>query len=293
MTEWSLQRKVKDTENQHSTMYVYTDNAARYTEMVDTFAPLLSAYGYKLERDDAGQTISWAFDKRGEKSRCDEIITAVSRKLLGMLLVCYYTDDNCEDAFSVVEQCRALDGEYEWEAPETFLYYLADGASEEYSHLFTVSQAVADPDECVKTIFGCLRTGKKIHNYLVKSAFLYNISYMRFLQCEDKAWLIAMDDCITDCIVLACMYHSWSTWEEPYTDPESGETVSIERYGIIETPQFKSDEGEAEALFEKVCKEAIRYNIIEEVVWILSNFTPLDTTCLSDKNADDLSAPKS
>ena len=271
-----------------STMYVYTDNAVRYNEMVDTFAPLLSAHGYKLERDDAAQTISWTFEKRGEKSRCDEIITTVSRKLPGMLLICYYTDDNCEDAFCVVEQCRALDGEYEWEELHFFLRYLADGASEEYRHLFTVSQAVADPDECVKAILDYVRSGKKIHNYLVKSAFLYDISYMRFLHSEDKEWLLAMDDCITDSIVLACMYHSWSTWEEPYIDTESAETIFIERYGILDTPLFKSNEGEAEALFEKVCEAAIRYNNIEEVVWILSNFTPLDYTRLSDENASEL-----
>jgi hypothetical protein len=85
------------------------------------------------------------------------------------------------------------------------------------------------------------------------------------------------------------MYHSWRAWEEPYTDPDSGETVSIERYELLDTPLFKSNEGEAEALFGKVCKAGNHLlNNIADVVWILSDFTPLDYTRLLVENADNL-----
>ena len=273
------------------TMYVYTDNAAKYNEMAETFAPLLAAHGYKLERKDAEQTIRWTFDKLNGKSVCDEIITAASKQLQGMLLVCYYTDDNCEDAFCIVEQCRALNGEYEWEELDEFLFYLADEASAKHNELpFTVSQAVAAPDECVKKIFDSVHSGnKKISDYLIRKALLHDISYMRFLHSGDKGWLLAMDSCITDCIVLAGMYHSWRSWEEPYTDPDSGETVYIERYELLDTPLFESNEGEAEALFGKVRKDGHHLpNHITDIVWILSNFTPLDYTRLLVENADDL-----
>ena len=274
-----------------STMYVYTDNTAKYNEMVETFAPLLAARGYEFERKDAEQTICWTFDLLNGKSECDEIITAASCQLTGMLLVCYYTNDNCEDALCIVEQCRALNGEYEWEELDEFLFYLADEASDKHNELpFTVSQAIAAPDECVKMIFDSVRTGNKnISEYLIRKALLHNISYMRFLHSGDKERLLAMDKCTTDSIVLAGMYHSWRAWEEPYTDPDSGETVSIERYELLDTPLFKSNEGEAEALFGKVCKAGNHLlNNIADVVWILSDFTPLDYTRLLVENADEL-----
>ena len=274
-----------------STMYVYTDNTAKYNEMVETFAPLLATRGYEFERKDAEQTICWTFDLLNGKSECDEIITAASCQLTGMLLVCYYTNDNCEDALCIVEQCRALNGEYEWEELDEFLFYLADEASDKHNELpFTVSQAIAAPDECVKMIFDSVRTGNKnISEYLIRKALLHNISYMRFLHSGDKERLLAMDKCTTDSIVLAGMYHSWRAWEEPYTDPDSGETVSIERYELLDTPLFKSNEGEAEALFGKVCKAGNHLlNNIADVVWILSDFTPLDYTRLLVENADEL-----
>ena len=274
-----------------STMYVYTDNTAKYNEMVETFAPLLAARGYEFERKDAEQTICWAFDLLNGKSECDEIITAASNQLPSMLLVCYYTNDNCEEGFCIVEQCRALNGEYEWEELDEFLFYLADEASDKHNELpFTVSQAVASPDECVKKIFDSVHSGnKKISEYLISKALLHKISYMRFLHSDDKEWLLAMDRCTTDSIVLAGMYHSWRAWEDSYTDPDSGETVSIERYEFLNTPLFESNEGEAEALFEKVCKAGNDLlNNIADVVWILSDSTPLDYTRLLVENADNL-----
>ena len=274
-----------------STMYVYTDNTAKYNEMVETFAPLLAARGYEFERKDAEQTISWAFDLLNGKSECDEIITAASNQLPGMLLVCYYTNDNCEDAFCIVEQCRALNGEYEWEELDEFLFCLADEASDKHNELpFTVSQAVAAPDECVKKIFDSVHSGnKKINEYLIRKALLHNISYMRFLHSDDKEWLLAMDSCTTDSIVLAGMYHSWRAWEDSYTDPDSGETVSIGRYELLDTPLFKSNDGETETLLGKVCKAGNHLlNNITDVVWILSNLTPLDYTRMLVENADNL-----
>lgn len=274
-----------------STMYVYTDNTAKYNEMVETFAPLLAARGYEFERKDAEQTIRWTFDLLNGKSECDEIITAASCQLPGMLLVCYYTNDNCEVALCIVEQCRALNGEYEWEELDEFLFYLADEASDKHNELpFTVSQAIAGPDECVKMIFDSVRTGNKnISEYLIRKALLHNISYMRFLHLGDKEWLLAMDSCTTDSIVLAGMYHSWRAWEDSYTDPDSGETVSIERYELLNTPLFESNDGETETLFGRVCKAGNHLlNNITDVVWILSNFTPLDYTRLLVENADNL-----
>ena len=122
----------------------------------------------------------------------------------------------------------------------------------------------------------------------VKDIIFQEQKFVHLLQPEDKQWLLDLDRTEADCIVLAGMYRSWRTWEESFTDEDTGETVTVERHELLTTPLFESHEGEAEALLEKVCKDRdTRYNI-KDIVWTLSTYTPLNYTRLLVDNIENL-----
>jgi hypothetical protein len=84
------------------------------------------------------------------------------------------------------------------------------------------------------------------------------------------------------------MYRSWRTWEESFTDEDTGETVTVERHEILTTPLFESHEGEAEALLEKVCTARGTLGKIKDIVWTLRTYTPLNYTRLLVDNIENL-----
>ena len=125
-------------------------------------------------------------------------------------------------------------------------------------------------------------------NYSVKDIIFQEQKFLHLLQPEDKQWLLDLDRTEANCIVLAGMYHSWHTWEDSFTDSDTGETVTVERHEILTTPLFESHEGEAEALLEKVCNDSDTCREIKDIVWTLSTYTPLNYTRLLVDNVENL-----
>ena len=129
------------------------------------------------------------------------------------------------------------------------------------------------------------RTGnEQAKQVFVKTTFEaldYNrLRYLRLLQPEDKAWLLAENCCESLCIVLATMYiHKVREWEEIFTDEQTGEQVPITRTEELRETVFEQNEVEAKELFDKACKLNEGHCYFKSFIDCLE-YTPFDTTSL-------------
>ena len=273
---------------------LHTNDAKEFNQLLACAEPLLSAHGINADVDTATQEITWGYSEENESQVCDALIAKMSEQIPDIQVVCMKHDvDNCE--FSGLQYCIMGKGEGEWKkiTGATFdIAYAIWYASLDSALGVTVYDAFTNPEKCVKTALEVIRKGDPqaddIFKYSVKDVMFQENKFCHLLQPEDKQWLLDLDRTEADCIVLAGMYRSWRTWEETFTDEDTGETVTIERYEILTTPLFESHEGEAEALLEKVCKDRdTRYNI-KDIVWTLSTYTPLNYTRLLVDNVERL-----
>ena len=174
-------------------------------------------------------------------------------------------------------------GEGEWKEITGVTFKIAYAICSPESALeLTVYDAFTDPARCVKAMLEEIRKGSAIGDELKFSVMdiFFDFSehkdkFCNLLQPEDKQWLLDLDRTEADCIVLAGMYRSWRTWEESFTDEDTGETVTVERHEILTTPLFESHEGEAEALLEKVCTARGTLCKIKDTI-LYSNLTKSD-----------------
>ena len=129
------------------------------------------------------------------------------------------------------------------------------------------------------------RTGneqaKQVFVKTIFEALDYNrLRYLRLLQPEDKAWLLAENCCESLCIVLATMYiHKVREWEEIFTDEQTGEQVPITRTEELRETVFEQNEVEAKELFDKACKLNEGHCYFKSFIDCLE-YTPFDTTSL-------------
>jgi hypothetical protein len=200
--------------------------------------------------------------------------------------------DNHE--FSGLQYCIMGKGEGEWKkiTGATFdIAYAIWFASLDSALGVTVYDAFTNPEKCVKAVLEEIRKsdsqGDNILKYSVMDIMIQVYAFWHLLQPEDKQWLLDLDRSEADCIVLAGMYHSWRTWEESFTDEDTGETITVERHELLTTPLFESHEGEAEALLEKVCTARDTRRKIKDIVWTLRT-TPLNYTPLLVDNVENL-----
>ena len=271
---------------------LHTNDAEDFNQLLACAEPLLTAQGINAEVNTATQEITWGYSEENESQVCDALIAKMSEQIPDIQVVCMKHDvDNHE--FSGLQYCIMGKGEGEWKkiTGATFdIAYAIWFASLDSALGVTVYDAFTNPEKCVKAVLEEIRKsdsqGDNILKYSVMDIMLQGFDHL--LQPEDKQWLLDLDRSEADCIVLAGMYRSWRTWEESFTDEDTGETVTIERHEILTTPLFESHEGEAEALLEKVCKDrGTRYNI-KDIVWTLSTYTPLNYTRLLVDNVENL-----
>ena len=268
---------------------LHTDDAKNFNQLLACAEPLLTAQGINADVNTATKEITWGYSKKNESQVCDALIAKMSEQMPDIQVVCMKHDVDSPE-FGGLQYCIMGKGEGEWKEITGATFDIAYAICSPLSALeLIVYDAFTDPARCVKEMLEEIRKGKlqDLKNW-VKDIILQEQKFVHLLQPEDKQWLLDLDRTEVDCIVLAGMYRSWRTWEESFTDEDTGETVTVERHEILTTPLFESHEGEAEALLEKVCKASdTRYNI-KDIVWTLSTYTPLNYTRLLVDNVENL-----
>ena len=270
---------------------LHTNDAEDFNQLWACAEPLLAAQGINVDVDTATQEITWGYSEENEAQVCDALIAKMSEQIPDIQVVCMKHDvDNHE--FSGLQYCIMGKGEGEWKkiTGATFdIAYAIWFASLDSALGVTVYDAFTNPEKCVKAVLEEIRKsdsqGDNILKYSVMDIMLQGFDHL--LQPEDKQWLLDLDRSEADCIVLAGMYHSWRTWEESFTDENTGETITVERHELLTTPLFESHEGEAEALLEKVCTARDTRRKIKDIVWTLRT-TPLNYTPLLVDNVGNL-----
>lgn len=272
---------------------LHTNDAEDFNQLWACAEPLLTAQGLNADVDTATQEITWGYNEKNEAQVCDALIAKMSEQVPDIQVVCMKHDvDNHE--FGGLQYCIMGKGEGEWKkiTGTTFdIAYAIWYASLDSALGVTVYDAFTNPEKCVKAALEVIRKsnsqGDNILKYSVENIMFQVNKFCHLLQPEDKQWLLDLDSTEADCIVLAGMYRSWRTWEESFTDEDTGETVTVERHEILTTPLFESHEGEAEALLEKVCKARDTRRKIKDIVWTLRT-TPLNYTRLLVDNVENL-----
>ena len=273
---------------------LHTNDAEDFNQLLACAEPLLAAQGINAEVNTATQEITWGYSEENEAQVCDALIAKMSEQIPNMQVVCMKHDvDNPE--FSGLQYCIMGKGEGEWKkiTGATFdIAYAIWYASLDSALGLTVYDAFTNPEKCIKAVLEVIRKsdsqGDNILNYRVEDIMFQEEKFLHLLQPEDKQWLLDLDDIEADCIVLAGMYRSWRTWEESFTDEDTGETLTVERHELLTTPLFESHEGEAEALLEKVCTARDTRRKIKDIVRTLSFHTPLNYTRLLVDNVENL-----
>ena len=273
---------------------LHTNDAKDFNQLLACAEPLPTAQGINAEVNTATQEITWGYSEENEAQVCDALIAKMSEQTPDIQVVCMKHDVD-SPGFSGLQYCIMGKGEGEWKkiTGATFdIAYAIWYAGPESALGLTVYDAFTNPEKCVKAMLEVIRKGKlqgdDYLNYWVKDIIFQEQRFVHLLQPEDKQWLLDLDRTEADCIVLAGMYRSWRTWEESFTDEDTGETVTVERHELLATPLFESHEGEAEALFEKVCKDSDTPRKIKDIVWTLSTHTPLNYTRLLVDNIENL-----
>lgn len=268
---------------------LHTNDAKDFNQLLACAEPLLAAQGINAEVNTATQEITWGYSEENESQVCDALIAKMSEQIPDIQVVCMKHNVDSPE-FSGLQYCIVGKGEGEWKEITGATFDIAYAICFPESALeLTVYDAFTDPARCVKAMLEEIRKGKlQDLKYWVKDIIFQEQKFVHLLQPEDKQWLLDLDRTEVDCFVLAGMYRSWRTWEESFTDEDTGETVTVERHELLTTPLFESHEGEAEVLLEKVCKDRdTRYNI-KDIVWTLSTYTPLNYTRLLVDNVENL-----
>ena len=273
---------------------LHTNDAKDFNKLLACAEPLLAAQGINADVDTATQEITWGYSEENESQVCDALIAKMSEQMPDIQVVCMKHDVDSPE-FSGLQYCIMGKGEGEWKeiTGATFdIAYAILYAGPEAALGLTVYDAFTNPERCVKAMLEAVRKGDSqgddYLNYSVKDIIFQEQEFLHLLQPEDKQWLLDLDRTEADCIVLAGMYHSWHTWEDSFTDEDTGETVTVERHELLATPLFESHEGEAEALLEKVCNDSDTCRKIKDIVWTLRFHTPLNYTRLLVDNVENL-----
>ena len=273
---------------------LHTNDAKDFNQLLACAEPLLTAQGINADVNTTAQEITWGYSEENEVQVCNAIVAKMGEQMSDIQVVCMKHDVDCHE-FGGLQYCIVGKGEGEWEkiTGATFdIAYAIWYAGLDSALGLTVYDAFTNPEKCVKTALEVIRKsdpqGDNILNYSVKDIMFQENKFCHLLQPEDKQWLLDLDSTEADCIVLAGMYRSWRTWEESFTDEDTGETVTVERHEILTTPLFESHEGEAEALLEKVRTARGMCRKIKDIVWTLSTYTPLNYTRLLVDNIENL-----
>lgn len=166
---------------------------------------------------------------------------------------------------------------------QNFLEGIHEADGEELSKLGL--NVLENTEQCVEVLLVQMRSGNDEFKFVLRDLLFHGYG-LHLLQAGDKQWLLD-DDCV-ECkaIVLKGMYMSWHTWEDSFTDEDTGEIVVITRKEIRSTPLFASTEDEAKALFEQIIRQSTPAESEELVDCV--RCTPFDYTLIIRNEYEEL-----
>lgn len=271
---------------------LHTNDAEDFNQLWACAEPLLTAQGINAEVNTATQEITWGYSEENEAQVCDALIAKMSEQMPDIQVVCMKHDvDNHE--FGGLQYCIMGKGEGEWKkiTGATFdIAYAIWYASLDSALWLTVYDAFTDPEKCIKALLEVIRKsdsqGDNILNYSVQDIMFREEKFLHLLQPEDKQWLLDLDNIEADCIVLGGMYkRRQHFYDELFTDEETGEQVTIQRYDTLDTPLWSGTAEEAQALYDKICASSRRQSPIVHH-WI--SYTPFNPMVIVEKTMADL-----
>jgi hypothetical protein len=271
---------------------LHTNDAEDFNQLWACAEPLLTAQGINADVDTATQEITWGYSEENEAQVCDALIAKMSEQMPDIQVVCMKHDvDNHE--FGGLQYCIMGKGEGEWKkiTGATFdIAYAIWYASLDSALWLTVYDAFTDPEKCIKALLEVIRKsdsqGDNILNYSVQDIMFREEKFLHLLQPEDKQWLLDLDNIEADCIVLGGMYkRRQHFYDELFTDEETGEQVTIQRYDTLDTPLWSGTAEEAQALYDKICASSRRQSPIVHH-WI--SYTPFNPMVIVEKTMADL-----
>jgi hypothetical protein len=271
---------------------LHTNDAEDFNQLWACAEPLLTAQGINAEVNTATQEITWGYNEKNEAQVCDALIAKMSEQMPDIQVVCMKHDvDNHE--FGGLQYCIMGKGEGEWKkiTGATFdIAYAIWYASLDSALWLTVYDAFTDPEKCIKALLEVIRKsdsqGDNILNYSVQDIMFREEKFLHLLQPEDKQWLLDLDNIEADCIVLGGMYkRRQHFYDELFTDEETGEQVTIQRYDTLDTPLWSGTAEEAQALYDKICASSRRQSPIVHH-WI--SYTPFNPMVIVEKTMADL-----
>ena len=271
---------------------LHTNDAEDFNQLLACAEPLLAAQGINAEVNTATQEITWGYSEENESQVCDALIAKMSEQMPDIQVVCMKHDvDNHE--FGGLQYCIMGKGEGEWKkiTGATFdIAYAIWYASLDSALWLTVYDAFTDPEKCIKALLEVIRKsdsqGDNILNYSVQDIMFREEKFLHLLQPEDKQWLLDLDNIEADCIVLGGMYkRRQHFYDELFTDEETGEQVTIQRYDTLDTPLWSGTAEEAQALYDKICASSRRQSPIVHH-WI--SYTPFNPMVIVEKTMADL-----
>jgi hypothetical protein len=228
---------------------------------------------------------------------CDALIAKMSEQMPDIQAVCMKHDVDSPE-FSGLQYCIMGKGEGEWKKITGAIFDIAYAiwyAGPDSSWGLTVYDAFTDPVRCVKVVLEEIRKGSAIGDELSFSVMdiFFDFSehqdkFCNLLQPEDKQWLLDMDYVEADCIVLGGMYkHRLHFYDELFTDEETGEQVTIQRYDTLDIPLWSGTAEEAQALYDKICSSR-RHALQSPIVHHWISYTPFNPMVIVEQTMADL-----
>ena len=273
---------------------LHTNDAEDFNQLLACAEPLLTAQGLNADVDTATQEITWGYNEKNEAQVCDALIAKMSEQMPDIQVVCMKHDEDNHE-FGGLQYCIMGKGEGEWKKITGAIFDIAYAiwyASLDSALWLTVYDAFTDPEKCIKALLEVIRKsdsqGDNILNYSVQDIMFQEEKFLHLLQPEDKLWLLDLDNIEADCIVLGGMYkRRQHFYDELFTDEETGEQVTIQRYDTLDSPLWSGTAEEAQALYDKICSSR-RHALQSPIVHHWISYTPFNPMVIVEQTMADL-----
>lgn len=205
-------------------------------------------------------SVRWQFDGNTENDLTTACLNDLGRHFPEMLFQCYKYSDCLEAEGREIQNYAAFHGhEVNWEEPNPGLRALMQ-YSDYIDENITYGEVLFKTEQVLQAALAKVRTGVSMCMFAVEDYLFYQQS-LQFLQTEDFGWLknMADDDRIPACcLLLLGMDRKTCTWEEIFTDEDTGEEVKILREGVIDGTLFEPDETLKQQLAQKINEIAMK-----------------------------------
>ena len=255
---------------------VITQNDDDYKSVVDY---LQEKTVLEIERAMEPYSVKWQFDANIENDLTTVCLNDLGRHFPEMLFQCYKYSDCYEEQGQMINYYTVFHGhEVKWIEPDSALRVLMP-----YCYInenITYGDVLFKTEQVLQTALAKARAGNSESMFAAEYYLFYRQS-LHFLQAEDFGWLkdMADDDRIPACcLLLLGMDRKTRTWEETFTDEDTGEEVKILREEVIDGKLFEPDETLKQQLAQKINEACHSYYNRDE--FLMACRYPFDATTL-------------